>query len=147
MTRFAIVGAVCLLCAGIACAAPQNKPKPHSKGKSKVVTTKSGLKYVDIVVGKGAVPKPGQFVSVHYTGWLTNGKKFDSSRDSGRPYRFRLGMRKVIPGWDEGIATMHVGGKRKLTIPPNLAYGASGFADAIPPNATLLFDVELVGIE
>jgi FKBP-type peptidyl-prolyl cis-trans isomerase len=110
------------------------------------VSTPSGLKYVDIVEGTGAMPEKGQTISVHYTGTLENGTKFDSSLDRGQPYEFRLGTGAVIKGWDEGLATMKVGGKRKLIVPPSLGYGQRGFPPNIPPNAILLFDVELVGI-
>jgi peptidylprolyl isomerase len=106
--------------------------------------TVSGLEYEDEVEGSGDSPKPGQTVVVHYTGWLTNGTKFDSSRDRGAPFSFPIGRGKVIAGWDEGVATMKVGGRRKLTIPSNLAYGPRGVSGAIPPNATLVFDVELL---
>ncbi len=104
------------------------------------------LEAIDLVVGQGAEATSGKRVSVHYTGTLTNGTKFDSSRDAGTPFPFQLGTGQVIKGWDEGIATMKVGGRRKLTIPPNLAYGAQGFPPVIPPNSTLLFDVELLGV-
>lgn len=100
----------------------------------------------DLTVGNGATATAGQSVSVHYTGWLTNGQKFDSSVDRNDPFEFRLGAGQVIPGWDQGVAGMQVGGKRKLTIPPNLAYGARGAGGVIPPNATLVFEVELLGI-
>ena len=113
-------------------------------------TMASGLQYRDEVVGTGPEPKAGQTVNVHYTGWLyneaTKGAKFDSSRDRGKPFSFRLGEGQVIAGWDEGVATMHVGGKRTLIIPPNMGYGARGAGGVIPPNATLMFDVELLGI-
>jgi FKBP-type peptidyl-prolyl cis-trans isomerase FkpA len=114
---------------------------------SKTVTTASGLKYVDLVVGSGTSPKGGDTVVVHYTGWLTNGKKFDSSLDRNQPFEFVLGRGQVIKGWDEGVASMHVGGKRKLTIPPDLAYGANGYPGAIPPNSTLIFEVRLLKIK
>ena len=115
-----------------------------------VVTTASGLRYHDEVVGTGPEPRAGQTVDVHYTGWLYNGDvkgaKFDSSRDRGTPFSFRLGASQVIAGWDEGVATMHVGGKRTLILPPALGYGARGAGGVIPPNATLIFDVELLGV-
>ena len=106
--------------------------------------TASGLEYEDEIAGQGDSPKPGQMVVVHYTGWLTNGKKFDSSRDRGTPFSFPIGRGRVIAGWDEGVATMKVGGRRKLTIPGNLAYGPRGIDGVIPSNATLIFDVELL---
>jgi peptidylprolyl isomerase len=116
---------------------------------AETVTTSSGLKYRDEVVGTGAAPKSGQSVSVHYTGWLDEngkpGKKFDSSRDRGQPFSFPLGQGRVIRGWDEGVATMKIGGRRTLIIPADLGYGARGAGGAIPPGATLIFDVELLG--
>lgn len=112
-----------------------------------VQRTASGLGYIDEKVGEGASPQRGQQVSVHYTGWLTNGKKFDSSRDRGQPFVFPLGAGRVIAGWDEGVATMKVGGKRRLIIPANLGYGARGAPPLIPANAVLLFDVELLGVQ
>jgi len=105
------------------------------------------LKIEDKQVGKGAEATAGKTVSVHYTGWLTHGQKFDSSLDRGQPFKFRLGAGQVIPGWDKGVAGMKIGGKRKLTIPPNLGYGERGAGGVIPPNATLVFDVELLGVE
>jgi len=100
----------------------------------------------DLVIGDGAEAQTGQQVSVHYTGWLADGSKFDSSLDRGRPFGFGLGARQVIPGWEQGVVGMKVGGKRKLTIPPHLAYGDRGFPGAIPPDATLTFEVELLGV-
>jgi len=109
--------------------------------------TASGLKYVDLKKGNGASPKKGQNVLVHYTGWLKkNGKKFDSSVDRGDPFAFRIGVGQVIRGWDEGVLSMKVGGKRKLIIPPKLGYGARGAGSLIPPNATLIFEVELLDL-
>jgi peptidylprolyl isomerase len=110
-------------------------------------TTKSELQYKDEKIGTGPEPKPGQTVTVHYVGTLMEGKKFDSSRDRGEPFSFVLGMGQVIKGWDEGLATMKVGGRRILTIPPQLAYGENGAGNIIGPNETLIFDVELLGIK
>src|SRR5881398_2338335 len=110
-------------------------------------TTPSGLQYEDIWEGAGASPATGQTAVVHYVGTLTNGQKFDSSRDRGQPFEFPLGMGRVIKGWDEGVATMKVGGQRTLIIPPELGYGARGAGGVIPPNATLIFEVELLGVK
>ncbi|NOS85848.1 MAG: FKBP-type peptidyl-prolyl cis-trans isomerase [Ignavibacteria bacterium] len=110
-------------------------------------TTPSGLKYVDEVEGTGESPSTGQKVTVHYTGTLESGKKFDSSKDRDEPFSFTIGVGQVIKGWDEGVATMKVGGKRKLIIPSDLGYGPRGAGGVIPPNATLLFDVELISIK
>jgi peptidylprolyl isomerase len=112
--------------------------------EGEVQTTDSGLRYVDVRSGDGAMPEPGQTVSVHYTGWLTDGTQFDSSRDGTQPFKFQLGVGQVIPGWDEGVATMRVAGQRRLVIPPELAYGDGGFGNVIPGGATLVFDVELL---
>ena len=121
----------------------QPAPKP--------VTTSTGLQMIDTKVGTGASPKTGQTAVVHYTGWLSNngakGKKFDSSVDRNEPFEFPLGQGRVIPGWDQGVATMKVGGKRTLIVPPQLGYGAQGAGGVIPPNATLIFDVELLGVK
>jgi FKBP-type peptidyl-prolyl cis-trans isomerase FkpA len=115
------------------------------------VTTPSGLKITDTQVGTGATPRPGQTCVMHYTGWLyvngAKGQKFDSSVDRGRPFEFPIGRQRVIPGWDEGVATMKVGGKRTLIIPPQLGYGERGAGGVIPPNATLIFDVELLEVK
>jgi peptidylprolyl isomerase len=111
------------------------------------VTTASGLKYVEIAEGTGETPVKGQTVSVHYTGTLESGKKFDSSRDRNQPFEFQIGEGQVIKGWDEGLSTMKIGGRRKLIIPAELGYGARGAGGAIPPNATLIFDVELLKIK
>jgi FKBP-type peptidyl-prolyl cis-trans isomerase len=113
----------------------------------KVVTTKSGLKYIDQKEGSGDIAKAGDTVVVHYTGWLKNGKKFDSSVDRGEPFTFPLGAGRVIKGWDEGVAGMKVGGKRKLIIPPELGYGKRGAGGVIPPDAELTFEVELLRIK
>ncbi len=124
-----------------AAAQPQGKP----------MTTPSGLQIIDTTVGTGASPKTGQTCVMHYTGWLSEGgkkgKKFDSSVDRGQPFEFPIGMKRVIGGWDEGVASMKVGGKRTLIIPPELGYGARGAGGVIPPNATLIFDVELLGLK
>lgn len=109
------------------------------------ITTASGLQYEEIKVGSGAAAKAGNMVSVHYTGWLTDGQKFDSSKDRNEPFQFNLGAGQVIKGWDEGVQGMQVGGVRKLTIPANLGYGARGAGGVIPPNATLIFEVEFLG--
>jgi peptidylprolyl isomerase len=114
-------------------------------GDKKVSETPSGLKYVDLVEGTGASPQQGQTVTVHYTGTLENGTKFDSSRDRGEPFKFKIGVGQVIKGWDEGVGSMKVGGRRQLVIPPQLGYGSRGIGP-IPPNSTLIFDVELLGV-
>jgi FKBP-type peptidyl-prolyl cis-trans isomerase len=116
------------------------------KKEDKVIKTKSGLQYIDVKVGDGAEAKKGDKVSVHYTGTLKDGKKFDSSKDRGEPFEFPLGAGRVIKGWDEGVAGMKIGGKRTLLIPPNLGYGARGAGGVIPPNATLLFEVQLLDL-
>ena len=119
----------------------------NSMSDTNVVTNPSGLKYVELEEGTGASPERGQTVVVHYTGTLENGKKFDSSRDRNSPFEFKIGIGQVIKGWDEGLSTMKVGGRRQLIIPPELGYGSGGAGGVIPPNATLLFDVELLGIK
>ena len=120
--------------------------KQDSKSTEKTTTTNSGLKYVDEIVGNGVSPIKGQTVTVHYTGRLENGTKFDSSVDRGQPFKFTIGVGQVIKGWDEGVSTMKVGGERKLIIPPALGYGDRGAGSSIPPNSTLIFDVELLGV-
>jgi len=130
----------------VAAAAPAS-----AQTQGKAMTTPSGLQIIDTTVGTGASPKTGQTCVMHYTGWLSEGgkkgKKFDSSVDRGQPFEFPIGMKRVIGGWDEGVATMKVGGKRTLIIPPELGYGARGAGGVIPPNATLIFDVELLGLK
>src|SRR5215471_1542905 len=127
-------------------------PRPAmAQTTGKAVTTPSGLQIIHTTVGTGPSPKRGQTCVMHYTGWLyvngAKGKKFDSSVDRREPFEFRIGMRQVIGGWDEGVATMKVGGKRTLIIPPELGYGARGAGSDIPPNSTLIFDVELLGVK
>ena len=118
---------------------------PQDKKDEKVITTKSGLKYVELKEGTGDEAKAGQTVEVHYTGWLKDGTKFDSSKDRNKPFEFKLGAGKVIKGWDEGVAGMKVGGTRKLIVPPELGYGKQGYPGAIPPDAELTFEVEMLG--
>jgi FKBP-type peptidyl-prolyl cis-trans isomerase len=147
----AIAAAIGFFAANIAPAgaqAPTNSPASANAQEGKTVELADGLKYTDTKVGDGAEAEKGYIVSVQYTGWLykngNKGAKFDSSLDRGKPITFKLGNGQVIKGWDEGVSGMKVGGKRTLIIPPNLAYGASGSGGVIPPNATLIFDVELV---
>jgi len=130
----------------VAVAGASQAPGTGGKVDEKVITTGSGLKYVDMVVGTGDEAKKGQTVRVHYTGWLKDGFKFDSSVDRGKPFEFELGAGRVIKGWDEGVAGMKVGGKRKLIIPAQLGYGDRGAGGVIPPGAELTFEVELLGI-
>ncbi len=130
--------------------APEVAPPPAASAaglSGGVVTLPSGLKYEDLRVGEGPIADNGMRASVHYTGWLTDGTQFDSSLNSGRPYPFVIGAGSVIRGWDEGVKGMKVGGKRKLTIPSHLGYGAGGYGNAIPPNATLVFEVELMDVQ
>ena len=137
-----VVGAAVLAVFVAACAQSQ---APSGGGGGNEVTTPSGLRYEDTKVGTGPEAKSGQMAVVHYTGWLTDGKKFDSSKDRGQPFSFPLGGGRVIKGWDEGVQGMKVGGTRKLTIPANLGYGAQGTPGGpIPPNATLVFEVDLL---
>src|SRR5438309_8228633 len=121
-------------------------PQDKDKKDEKVITTKSGLKYVELKEGTGDEAKAGQTVEVHYTGWLKDGTKFDSSKDRDEPFKFKLGAGKVIKGWDEGVVGIKVGGKRKLIIPPELGYGKRGAGNVIPPNAELTFEVELLKV-
>ena len=155
MKSFIVILAITLLAlASLAAAqtAPAKKApaKPAASVPTKVsgapTKTASGLEYWDIKVGTGAVAQSGKHVKVDYTGWLTNGKKFDSSVGTGKPFDFMLGASQVIKGWDEGVAGMKVGGKRQLRIPPDLAYGAAGYPPVIPANSTLIFDVQLVDV-
>jgi peptidylprolyl isomerase len=129
----------------------QGTEKGTAPAAGKPMTTASGLQIIDNKVGTGASPKPGQICVMHYTGWLyengQKGKKFDSSVDRNEPFEFPIGQKRVIAGWDEGVATMKVGGKRTLIIPPALGYGARGAGGVIPPNATLMFDVELLAVK
>jgi FKBP-type peptidyl-prolyl cis-trans isomerase len=129
----------------------QSSKKPDNSAPTKVTgdgtKTADGLQYWDIKVGTGATATAGHSVKVHYAGWLTNGTKFDSSVDRGEPFSFNLGAGQVIKGWDEGVAGMKIGGKRQLRIPPELGYGSRGAGGVIPANATLIFDVELLGVQ
>lgn len=143
-----------LLLTGIAIAAcsereavkPASDAKPAASTPAPLTTTPSGLAYADLTVGSGAQPVAGKPVKVHYTGWLENGTKFDSSVDRGEPFVFTIGAGEVIPGWDEGVMTMKTGGKRRLVVPPQLGYGATGAGGVIPPDATLIFEVELIDV-
>ena len=140
-----------LLASALLAAVPATALLSSTKAMSETVTTASGLKIEDTQVGTGASPKTGQTCVMHYTGWLyengAKGKKFDSSVDRNEPFQFPIGKGRVIKGWDEGVATMQVGGKRTLIIPASLGYGAQGAGGVIPPNATLMFDVELLGVK
>lgn len=155
MTKKGIISIAAIVLTAVAVVAqtPAHKPVrvgPNTKAPTKVtgdgVKTDSGLQYWEIKVGTGDVAKDGDHVRVHYTGWFTSGKKFDSSVDAHQPYDFTLGKGDVIKGWDEGIAGMKVGGKRQLRIPPELAYGDKGYKTIVPPNATLIFDVQLLAV-
>lgn len=146
-----VVMAVIALWAQTAAKKPAAQAHPNTSAPTKVtgdgVKTDSGLQYWDIRVGNGEVAKEGSHVRVHYTGWLTTGKKFDSSVDAGKPFDFTIGNAEVIKGWEQGVAGMKVGGKRQLRIPPELAYGADGYPGSIPPNATLIFDIQLLAVQ
>jgi peptidylprolyl isomerase len=148
-TTFSTLAAIALIVLTTSVASLPIVAKAQTPGKA--MTTASGLQIVDSKVGTGATPKPGQICVMHYTGWLyedgKKGKKFDSSVDRNEPFEFPIGQRKVIAGWDEGVASMQVGGKRTLIIPPALGYGARGAGGVIPPNATLIFDVELLDVK
>ena len=144
-TLIAALLAAAVLILTAACADPQNGKAAQTEGKE--VVTPTGLKYLDLKVGEGSEAASGNVVEVHYTGRLENGTKFDSSLDRQEPYTFRLGAGEVIEGWDQGVAGMKVGGSRTLTIPPALGYGSGGAGGVIPPNATLVFDVELLGVQ
>jgi FKBP-type peptidyl-prolyl cis-trans isomerase len=147
--NLSIAVAVAIGTAGAVLVAIPHRASAQTTGKP--MTTASGLQIIDSVAGTGAAPKPGQTCVMHYTGWLyengQKGKKFDSSVDRNEPFEFPIGQHKVIAGWDEGVATMKVGGKRTLIIPPALGYGARGAGGVIPPNATLMFDVELLAVK
>jgi peptidylprolyl isomerase len=148
-SRAPLIAAVLLVSGAITGIAIMSDPSEAQSAKP--MTTSSGLQIIDTKPGTGASPRAGQTVSVHYTGWLyvngAKGKKFDSSVDRNEPFEFPIGQGRVIRGWDEGVASMKIGGKRTLIIPPALGYGAQGAGGAIPPNATLIFDVELLGVK
>jgi peptidylprolyl isomerase len=149
-SRFQLILSIAAALAFSGAILPNQQALAEPQG-SHMTTTPSGLQYEDTVVGTGATPKTGQTCVMHYTGWLyqdgKKGAKFDSSLDRGKPFEFPIGTGRVIKGWDEGVATMKVGGKRTLIIPPALGYGARGAGSVIPPNATLMFDVELLGVK
>ena len=146
-TRGWIVQVALLLSLDASLMAADNERMKETKPMAEqTVTTESGLMYLDMTVGTGRQAELGDTAAVHYTGWLADGKKFDSSVDRKEPFSFRLGAGQVIKGWDEGVMGMKIGGKRKLTIPPQLGYGARGAGGVIPPNATLTFDVELLDL-
>jgi FKBP-type peptidyl-prolyl cis-trans isomerase len=152
MTKYVAAIAIVVAFTAVALIAQTTTKKVNTSEPSKVtgegVKTPSGLTYWDIREGTGEVAKEGSHVRVHYTGWLTNGKKFDSSVDAGKPFDFTIGNGEVIRGWEEGVTGMRVGGKRQLRIPPDLAYGVQGTPGGpIPPNATLIFDIKLLQVE
>jgi FKBP-type peptidyl-prolyl cis-trans isomerase len=144
-----------ILAGGVGCSGKPDRERPTGAAgfnaalgidTMAMTRTPSGLRYQDVTVGTGTAASAGKTVSVHYTGWLPNGEKFDSSRDRNQPFGFSLGAGQVIAGWDEGVAGMKVGGRRKLVIPPDLGYGTAGAPPDIPPGATLVFDVELLDV-
>ena len=155
MKKNLVIPAVIVLVVAALAQTPTHKPaqavRPNTNAPTKVtgdgVKTGSGLQYWDIKVGTGEIAKDGSHVKVHYTGWLTTGKKFDSSVDAHQPFDFTIGRGEVIKGWDEGVTGMKVGGKRQLRIPPDLAYGPEGHPPQIPRNATLIFDVQLLAVK
>ena len=151
MPRLTRRDSIILLASASTCTALVKSTSVNAQPAGKSMTTASGLQIIDTKVGTGASPRTGQTCVMHYTGWLyvngAKGKKFDSSVDRGTPFEFPIGMKRVIAGWDEGVATMKVGGKRTLIIPAKLGYGDRGAGGVIPPNATLIFDVELLGIK
>jgi FKBP-type peptidyl-prolyl cis-trans isomerase len=140
-----VLAALIAASAFVVTASAGDKPAEKKTG-GRMITTESGLQYEDVVVGTGRQAQVGDTATVHYTGWLQNGTKFDSSVDRKQPFSFRVGAGQVIKGWDEGVGTMKIGGKRKLIIPPDLGYGSRGAGGVIPPNATLTFDVELLDL-
>jgi peptidylprolyl isomerase len=147
MKKMRMLMTIAAISTAVPALATEEKTKPEVKvAAAKQVTTASGLKYTDVKVGSGASPVKGKQVKVHYTGTLENGKKFDSSVDRKEPFAFTIGVGQVIAGWDEGVMGMKVGGKRKLVIPSKIGYGERGAGGVIPPNATLLFDVELLDV-
>jgi len=151
--QFIALSILAVMASALWAQAASQKPatRPNTNAPTKVtgdgVKTDSGLQYWDITVGTGDVAKAGSHVKVHYTGWLTNGKKFDSSVDAGKPFEFTIGKGDVIKGWEEGVTGMKVGGKRQLRIPPQLAYGERGYPGVIPANATLIFDIRLLAVK
>ena len=142
-----LVATLAIALTGCGGGAGDGEEKATEQPPAERVKMESGLEYQDLVVGTGASPAAGQTAVVHYTGWLTNGTKFDSSLDRNKPFEFPVGRRRVIQGWDQGVVTMKVGGKRKLWIPAALAYGARGFGNVIPPNSDLVFEIELLEIK